>query len=137
MPKPTPMELKDIEVLERDAQSLTNGRAGDMPHLCGVVGRTVQMFCIIFKQGIMTPDECARCDQTAGAAGDRKDAPRLKVGPIELTGFKFRDMERWAIIAGIIWLLLSQHGIAPSPFAKKIAEDAAKAVVMTPVGDTP
>ena len=123
---PTELELKQIEELEQLAVDVSNGDADNIRLQGMVIGKLATIFCVVFRKGIMTLDECVH----HGSNGDTKNAPRIKFGALELTGFKFRDLERWAILAGLIWLLLSQHGVVPSPFAKKIAIEVARSVIV-------
>ena len=93
MPKPTDIEMQSIEELEHLAGDITNGSRGDIEKHGVVLGKLTSLFCIILRRGIMTVDEC-----THRANGDTRAAPSLKLGPIEIKGYKQRDIERWAIM---------------------------------------
>jgi len=132
MPKPTDMELQQIVELEGLAAEVSNGEAHNVQLHGKVLGKLTSVFCLVLRKGIMTVDECKARDGNL-CDGDSSFAPKVKVGPVSLSGFKFRDLERWAIIGLIVWLLLAQHGVTPNPRIRQMAQEAAKAVVMTPV----
>lgn len=106
MPKPTALELSAIDDLDNDAAKLTNGHAGDVPHLCTVVGRLTRMLCVQFREGFVTPGECA------GKHGTEKPVVRsFKLGPFSMRGYSQRDIERWIILLLVGAVVLHQFGL--------------------------
>jgi len=133
MPKPTDLELKLIDETEALSRDVSNGSSHDIQLQGKVIGRLGMLLCGVLRNGLVSVEECiARhgvCPEHVDHEG--KDAPKIKYGNFELSGFKFRDLERWAIIAGIIYLVLLVHGIIPSPVqrADKVAKKAASALI--------
>jgi len=126
--EPTDIELQQISDLETIAKDVQNGNAGNIEMHGKLLGKLTELFCLVFRKGIVTTADCNIRHGVKGKNnGDTREAPRIKIGPVELSGFRQRDIERWLIIAGIIYLIMASHGWLPKAFTAENRAQIAEA----------
>lgn len=68
MPKPTSMELEDINRLEEKSRSLLNGKRGDLDVISEVLGQIGIYWSLILKKGVVSCEECENSHRDLVAA---------------------------------------------------------------------
>ena len=58
MPEPTPVEREAVDNYLKKADMLTNGKRGDVDHLCEVMRDFAHLFVTSISSGGVTPVEC-------------------------------------------------------------------------------
>jgi hypothetical protein len=58
MAEQTPLEEEALSSLEKKAKMLTNGKRGDLDHLCEVVAELTGLFIASIRTGFMTAEDC-------------------------------------------------------------------------------
>jgi hypothetical protein len=127
--KPTEIEQVQIDELHEMSKRVSNGEAPNVKLQGKVIGRLGMLFCIYARKGFMTVDDCAYLNgSVCGAdvpAPEAKHIPKLKLGPVELSGYKLHDIGRVIGMLMLVWVILSQLGLVPNARTDGLATIAA------------